>query len=608
MRIVSSVSFSILINGKFGGNVVPTRGLRQGDPLSPFLFLLVGEVLSRNIVSAVRDHKLQHIKLNRNCPGLSHLMFVDDTLCFTKANVEDYRKLRLITDSYCSASGQRINFDKSSVFFSSNTPVEIHEAIANELGIPVSQPGVYLGLPTMWGNSKRSALAYIRERVKRKLDGWKANILSQAGREVLIKFIAMVVPTYPMSIFLLPKLLSKQGRRLIHNDDSMWARILRARYFDQSSFLKAKKGSRPSWIWNSLLAGRDSVSKQFFWQVHNGRSIDVWSDSWVPNNNGGEIIPVDTSNRFTPLQVHDLIDESRNWDVSHLQYFLSEEDFSSIKAIPIGDVDERDILVWPHSKDGDYSMKSGYKWIFNPAVPKSAMKPSSSHVISPNVWHVVWKADFLPKISNFLWRALSNALSTGWNVFKGKIIPSPTCALCGEHVETIEHCLLLCPWTELVWFGNSLGSSQKLDLALQEWLDVFALVCFHLWEIWKEKCSAVSKKILPNPSTIYNIQRSFHEWFEAKESIKKALDLDDDSGSNEAIRRSEESHVRGRAGLRNEERKNWSPPPRGLLKSMWMQLGKKEVSIVGLVLLLVISKGSLWLELAFLAGTTRLGG
>ncbi|XP_050387371.1 uncharacterized protein LOC126803642 [Argentina anserina] len=81
------------------------------------------------------------------------------------------------------------------------------------------------------------------------------------------------------------------------------------------------------------------------------------------------------------------------------------------------------------------------------------------------------------------------------------------------------------------------------------------------------KISAVSKKILPNPSpTIYSIQRSFHEWSEAKENIKKALDLDDDSGSIEATRRSEESHVRGRAGLRNEERKNWSPPPPGFVK------------------------------------------
>lgn len=140
----------------------------------------------------------------------------------------------------------------------------------------------------------------------------------------------------------------------------------------------------------------------------------------------------------------------------------------------------------------------------------------------------------LPKISNFLWRALSNALSTNWNIFRRKIIPDPLCAICGEHPETTEHCLLLCPWTSAVWFGSSLGYiPEKASItSLDAWLlavsgnsgklshhneEFFQFVCFHLWEIWKQRCVAVMKRVSPNPvTTIENIHRSFKEWSEAQ--------------------------------------------------------------------------------------------
>ncbi|XP_062021220.1 uncharacterized mitochondrial protein AtMg00310-like [Rosa rugosa] len=106
-------------------------------------------------------------------------------------------------------------------------------------------------------------------------------------------------------------LLAKQCWRLLKNPDALWSRVLKARYFSNSSFLLAKKGARPSWIWNSLLAGRETISKNALWQIGNGRSVDVWTDRWVPSKNGVPIKPTDTSNRFTPLRVEEIIDENR---------------------------------------------------------------------------------------------------------------------------------------------------------------------------------------------------------------------------------------------------------------------------------------------------------
>ena len=191
MNCVRSVSFSVGINGIHGEYFKPTRGLRQGDPLSPYLFLLVSEVLSININCALSSGMLSGIKLSRMCPGLSHLFFADDSLFFTKADVTNCIALRNILTVYCEASGQTINYEKSSLIFSKNTPDQIKVDCATTLSIPVDNtPGTYLGLPTHWGRSKKEALNYVRERVRDKIEGWKALLITQAGRATLVKSVA----------------------------------------------------------------------------------------------------------------------------------------------------------------------------------------------------------------------------------------------------------------------------------------------------------------------------------------------------------------------------------------------------------------------------------
>ncbi|BBN67416.1 Ribonuclease H-like superfamily protein [Prunus dulcis] len=114
--------------------------------------------------------------------------------------------MRLLLDGYCRAFGQQINFGKSSLFFSPNTPASIRTQLGAILGMTmVDDPGKYLGLPTMWGRSKKEALQFVKEKLLRKLSGWKQSLLSQAGREVLIKAVAQAVPNYLMGVFLIPK-------------------------------------------------------------------------------------------------------------------------------------------------------------------------------------------------------------------------------------------------------------------------------------------------------------------------------------------------------------------------------------------------------------------
>ena len=127
MKCFSSVSYSVIINGTMYGNIIPSRGLRQGDPLSPYLFLLCAEGLSALINDATRNNQLNGISICRGAPKVSHLFFADDSLFFCKANGNECNKLKEILGLYESASGQKINTDKSSIFFSPNTSHELKD-------------------------------------------------------------------------------------------------------------------------------------------------------------------------------------------------------------------------------------------------------------------------------------------------------------------------------------------------------------------------------------------------------------------------------------------------------------------------------------------------
>ncbi|BFG21044.1 hypothetical protein CerSpe_073180 [Prunus speciosa] len=202
MACVSTVSFSVLVNGILGQPFQPTRGLWQGDPLSPYLFLIISEALSRNIMKCSESSEIKGIRIARGSPTLSHLFFADDSLFFLRADQRNCYRFRELLHDYCLASGQSINYDKSCMYFSQNTPANTMSSISSLLGFKeVSNPGTHLGLPTIWGRSKKMALGIVKERVKKKIEGWKASCLSLAGKEVLIKAVAMAVPAYPMHCF-----------------------------------------------------------------------------------------------------------------------------------------------------------------------------------------------------------------------------------------------------------------------------------------------------------------------------------------------------------------------------------------------------------------------
>lgn len=314
MKCVSTVKYQVKVNKDATEVIIPQRGLRQGDPLSPYLFLLCAEGFSALLYDAERNGSLKGIKLCREAPSVSHLLFADDSLLLLEANEKNAQAVNDILEKYEVCSGQVINKDKSAILFSKNTNQRQKRQMMDIMGITEEGlKGRYLGLPAYVGKSKSKTFQYIKEKVWGKIQGWKEKLLSKAGKEILIKAAAQAIPVYTMTCFDLTKnlcdelssmickfwwsqmdkvnkihwtcweklskpkrvgglgfrdlhafnmaMLAKQGWRLLQNPSSLCAQILQAKYHPGSSILEAMPRKGISYAWHSILKGVQLLKK-----------------------------------------------------------------------------------------------------------------------------------------------------------------------------------------------------------------------------------------------------------------------------------------------------------------------------------------------------------
>jgi hypothetical protein len=201
MLCVSSVNYSVLVNFERVGPIVPGRGLRQGDPISPYLFILVTEGLSTLIKHAVARGDLHGVKICRGAPLVSHLLFADDCFLFCRSSLAEANHLMTILKTYEEASGQEINMSKSEVFFSRNLSRAAQEDLSRVMGVRhVLGTGKYLGLPSMVGRRKKETFGYVKDRIWKKINSWRGRALSKAGKEVMVKSVLQAIPSYVMSM------------------------------------------------------------------------------------------------------------------------------------------------------------------------------------------------------------------------------------------------------------------------------------------------------------------------------------------------------------------------------------------------------------------------
>jgi ribonuclease HI len=503
MTCVSTVRYRVRINSEESDIFSPSRGLRQGDPLSAYLFLLCAEGLTGMISRAEQQGELIGVRVCRDAPAITNLLFADDSLILMQADEGNASCLKRILDDYCKASGQLVSDAKSSIFFSPNTRVEDKEVICSILNILTeAMTDKYLGLPATVGMDRSDCFMFLVDRVIKRIDGWKEKLLSAGGREILLKAIAQAIPSYAMSVFKIPQkickgiisamskywwgdsanqkkmhwlawwkmcvpkskggmgfrdiqcfnlaLLAKQAWRLIDDPNSLCARVLRAKYFPTGDLLNAKLKSGSSFTWQSIWAGLQTFKKGHIWRVGQGTSINIWEDNWIPGGFSRKIFTPKGQNLLT--RVSDLIDPYTNtWDEELLRQTFWLVDVKRILAIPLSNNGMEDFVSWNLTKTGIFSVRSAYHAEWESRFGHKVNGNHDGSMREHPMWKFIWKLKVPSKVKFFLWRVMQETIPCRAVLANRHVASSAQCPLCSQGAEDIRHLLFECIHAISVW-------------------------------------------------------------------------------------------------------------------------------------------------------------
>lgn len=473
MQCVSTVSYSFRLNNEVVGEVIPTRGIRQRDPLSPYIFIICGEVLSGLCKKAQELGTMPGISIARNSPKLNHLLFADDTMIFTKSDPQCCDALMEILTSYELASGQKIKPLKSSISFSSKTPPDIKERVKSQLGIDKEGGvGKYLGLPEHFGRRKKDLFSSIVEKLHQRAISWSTQFLSSAGKATILQSVLSAIPTFAMTCFLLSvslckriqseltrfwwddkpserkicwvswdtltlsktegglgfrdiqafniALLEKIAWRLITEPNCLFSRIILGKYCHKTSFLKITASSAISHGWRGILQGRDLLLLHLGKAIGNGDTTSLWQESWIKSNENlrfqGPVLQQDID-----LMVSDVLTrETREWNRARIDNLMPELT-SHIMSLRPSILDAHDAYIWPLTSNGSYSAKSGYNALIT-------TKPHARPLHRPDNWNWkknLWNPPLLPKIKSSYGRYYTMPSLQGKTYRREECLPTP---------------------------------------------------------------------------------------------------------------------------------------------------------------------------------------
>ncbi|CAA7042047.1 unnamed protein product [Microthlaspi erraticum] len=529
MSCVSTVTYKVLLNGRSHGFIKRERGIRQCDPLSPFLFILCAEALVSCLNRSEALGKLHGICLAPPGPAVHHLLFADDSLLMCRASVEEAEEL---------ISG-----------------------------------------------SKRKLLNFLQEKLQGRLRGYYAKALSQGGKEVLIKSVGLALPVYAMSVFKLPidlfkkltsamtefwwssgdnkrkipwvawqklcrdkdkgglgfhdigkfnqSLLGKQAWRIWKYPNSLLAQILRNRYFKNGDFLGCAMGARPSYAWRSLLHGRELLSQGLVKAIGDGKETRVWGVNWIIDEVPRPLKYRADSTIDLTLHVSDLINQSTGqWETTRVQQVFSQHDAIRVLQLKTN-ILRRDTWVWGFSKNGEYSSRSGYKFLETLQdldVPASASLPP----LEKQLWSDLWKTKTSPKLRHFFWRALSGALAVKERLRSRGIMMDSTCDTCRAGPESICHVLFTCPKAKEVWERSSIPLPPAGFSTNSTFLNLhYLLSCsknksinanirlsfpWILWHLWKSRNALFFEHIHYDAAAIITkVKEDVDIWFQVED-------------------------------------------------------------------------------------------
>ena len=558
MNCIRSAKLQILWNGEPLEAFTPSRGIRQGDPLSPYLYVICMERLTHLIEFEISMGNWRPVRASRGGPLLSNLAFADDLILFAEASVDQAQVIRECLDKFCAASGSKVSFDKSRVYFSENTNLELRDSICTELQMEAtSDLGKYLGVPTIHGRSTKGDYQYLVDRVNSKLAGWKAKTLSLAGRATLVQSCISTIPYYTMQSAKLPRatcdeldrkarkflwggnetvkkthlvawenvskqkgegglgirsmrqanaaFLAKLGWRILTEPDALWARVLRSKYCagrcDVHMF-KASPGA--SNAWRGITDHIDVLKKGISWAVGNGTKVMFWKHNWATKKPLIDLATSEVPGEFQDVHVKDLWDKNTGWKYELFAQYLAAETLELIEAHDVLDDEEAiDEVYWNGSPSGGFTVSSTIQIVRN---------SSNLDMVNNSRWKKIWRAPVPQRVRMFLWLASQDRLMHNVNRFVRKFTSDPRCYVCGEGEENTNHILRGCPAARIVWYSlgwdvNHLmqepdvdrwierNLEEKTNWKVTEWPSIFAVTLWWLWKWRNERCFSREAKV-----------------------------------------------------------------------------------------------------------------
>jgi hypothetical protein len=497
MRCVRSVKFSVLVNGQLTETFIPSRGLRQGDPLSPYLFLFVAESLTKVINKAVQANMLQEFKICRNSPGISHLMFADDCLLFFRASQDQASMIKDVISAFEEGSGQLLSANKCSLLFSDNCPEPIQQQVRQTLDVSRDTfEDKYLGYPTPEGRMRKGKFQPSKERLSKKLNNWAERLMSMGAKDELIKSVAQAIPIHSMSIFKLPAgfhddymklvrnfwwgedekkrkvhwaswdilaspknlggigfrdtklmnqaLLARQCWRIINNPNSLCARLLKSIYFPRGNFLDTVFRQDASPSWHGIEYGLELIKEGIITRVGNGKSVNIWRDNWLPRNYNLKVTPGKTNSRVR--RVNQLLRNGSNeWNEDLVKKVCYSQDVDWILKLKLPITPCEDLVAWHYDQSGVFSVKSAYRLAYNlQHGVRWYAGNSENHDNTRNMWKLFWNANVPKKVRIFGWRAARDNLATKRNKLKRTLETDGICNICGREEEDSFHAIVRC--------------------------------------------------------------------------------------------------------------------------------------------------------------------
>ncbi|CAJ2667453.1 unnamed protein product [Trifolium pratense] len=505
---------------------------------------------------------------------VSHLLFADDCFIFCRSNLSETRKIMEILKIYEDASGQEINLSKSEVFFSRNISPAAQEDLSNLMGVRhVLGTCTYLGMPSMVGRSKKATFAYIKDRIWRKINSWRSRHLSKAGKEVMIKSVLQAIPSYVMSIYIIPDttmneiermlnsfwwgggsnnkgirwlswerlacakgegglgfrdfkafnmaMVAKQGWKIMARPETLVAKIFKARYFPHSSLIEANLGSNPSYVWSSLWKSCNVLRLGCRWNIGDGSNIKVMDDSWLRGKERGRVSAPQPEGVYN-LCVKDLmLDGVKQWNRGRISNLFTHDAATDILSIPLLREVKEDKLVWQEEQNGEYTVKSGYRLLMQKIKEEKQRGMTGS-------WKALWQIRAPPKVKHLLWRICRDCLPTRTRLQHHHVQCPAICELCRGANEDSRHVLFDCEESKNCWNVaglydvitgrlNQYNDAKEVifDICSKESKDVAGRVAMTIWLIWNNRNQWIWNHEKRNALQL-GVQAShmWNEWYE----------------------------------------------------------------------------------------------